>query len=81
MIIDLRFDQDESSIYVPDGYIEDIEKLQNNFLDWIISKNQSCICYNSDDFLCYLNTVVLSGNEVAFYKKSKNKKSHVTIVF
>ena len=81
MIIDLRFDQDESSIYVPDGYIEDIEKLQNNFLDWIISKNQSCICYNSDDFLYYLNTIVLSGNEVAFYKKSKNRKNHFTIVF
>ncbi|MDY3064849.1 MAG: hypothetical protein SOR38_03415 [Oscillospiraceae bacterium] len=81
MIIDLKFDQDESSIYVPDGYIEDIEELQDNFLNWIISKNQSCICYNSDDFLRYLNTVVLSGNEIAFYKKSKNKKRHVTIAF
>lgn len=83
MYIKLCFDVHDRIVYVPDGYIVDLKKLQNDFLDWI-HNNPDCIVtigkhsgyrYAEDEFLTYINLFVLNGNEKAYFIDGEIKEN------
>lgn len=90
MNILVKFEATHFVLYIPDGYVYDLELLQNDFLKWIEDQSvyrvlpgqKTGICYNANTFLQYLNEVVLlnSGERAYFIKHSKQKKIP-TIVF
>lgn len=84
MKILFRFIFDNSIIYVPDGYVNEAT-VQEDFLEWVHNRPENIVSngysYNSEDFLEYLNTVVLKEvSERAYFiernidnfKKEKN---------
>ena len=89
MYIKLFFDYYERTVYIPDGYVKDVKELQNNFLEWmkeqpyciVDKKGQSGYSYNETDFLRYLNTVLISGGEKAYFFDNIQKKKYKTIHF
>lgn len=76
MNIVLKFDHSTDTIFVPDGYISDVDELRLCFFDWIYDnpryitydKKGHAVCsYNSSAFLEYINQVILlSSNEKAY---------------
>lgn len=84
MIVILEFDFDSKTIFIPDGYINDIKKVQSDFFEWLYiqssnflksSDKQYGVCYNSNDFVKYLNNTVLSeSNEKAYIVKTITDK-------
>lgn len=84
MNILLEFDYDSHLIFVPDGYILNLQEAQNDFFSWLSeqpgnlvknSRNQLSIQYNADDFLQYLNENVLCGTgEKAYYLHRKSQE-------
>ncbi len=89
MNIELKFDHHSRMIYIPDGYIYDLSELKNNFFDWI-QYQQECILeapdhkqglsYDEEDFLRYVNNILLEECSEKAYFVSKRKKNH-TITF
>lgn len=76
MKILLKFDLDSHMIYVPDGYIQDIEETQNDFANWLYTQKENWIKspggqlalrYNRNDFLRYVNEVILANSEEKAY--------------
>lgn len=77
MIIELRFDCYSCNLFVPDGYVHNINDLQCSYFEWV--KEQSdCVAvspgkqlgfsYNEEDFLKYVNSVILENvNEKAYF--------------
>lgn len=93
MIIELRFDYYLCALYVPNGVIRDISTLQKSFFDWV-AEQASCInvtssgnlayCYDENDFLRYLNDVVLEKYcEKAYFVQPQkvNTKYKITLKF
>lgn len=80
----LKFDYYSCVIYIPDGYVANLSKLQLDFFEWLydrpecIKKNHRGnvgVSYNQEDFLDYLNNVVLSNSREKAYMIPKfNKK-------
>ena len=93
MTVELRFDYDSRVIYIPDGYVDDLKILQSSFLDWMQEQPECIVCapdmqvgysYNEDDFLRYINSVVLkNSNEKAYFalNQSIKNKNKFVIVF
>ena len=90
MIINIKFDYYGKTVFIPDGYITDVNKLQTDFLEWV--KDQpDCITevngiaglsYDADDFLCYINQVILAAaKEKAYFTDHTNKRRIKTISF
>ena len=85
MYIKLRFSVHDKTVYIPDGYVNNLKQLQNDFLNWV-HDNPDCIekignhygyVFNEDDFLNYVNSFIITGNEKAFFSDdtiSKNLK-------
>lgn len=81
----LKFDYYSCTIYIPDGYIRDLNEIYDNFFEWLhhqpscikrVGKND-VLSYNEKDFLRYINEEVLKGVEKAYIAsdipKSKKK--------
>ena len=93
MNVELRFDYDSRVIYIPDGYVDDVKILQSSFLDWMQEQPECIVCapdtqvgysYNEDDFLRYINNVVLkNSNEKAYFvfNQFSTNKNIFVIVF
>ena len=92
MKVILRFDYYSKMIYIPDGYIKDLNEMYMNFFDWLseqsecyISKNGAWgLSYNESDFLKYVNEVMLKeSSEKAYITKSaeKNKEKLPVLKF
>ena len=86
MKVILQFDYYSNIMYIPDGYIKDLNEMHMNFFDWLseqsecyISKNGVCgLSYNEMDFLKYVNEVILKESDEKAYitkniRKSKQK--------
>lgn len=92
MNIELKFDYYSKIVFIPDGYVSSIEKLKLSFLNWV-ERNPNCILidsnhsivlsYNENDFILFLNTVVLkNSNEKAYFlNENKSSKIHGLIKF
>ena len=93
MNIELKFDYYSCVIYIPDNYIYDVESLQKSFFEWM-QQQPECIIdtpnmqkgfsYNEDDFLKYVNNVILKNErEKAYFvsKARKKIKKNCVIVF
>lgn len=82
MNIKLEFDYYSSLVFVPNGYITDLSKLQLRFFDWLYdrsecfsqSKNGNLVfSYNEEDFVKYINDTILQNyNEKAYCIKNSN---------
>lgn len=88
MNIKLKFDFYTKIIYIPDGYIDNLHKLQLEFLDWVSRQSEcltdSCgLSYDAEDFLKYVNDVVLenSREKAYFLQNGHSKKTMSTIKF
>ncbi len=88
MNIELKFDYDSSVIYIPDGCVFDAKELQQSFLEWMQNQPECIIksgySYNEEDFLRYINNVMLknSKEKAYFLPCTQNKTSrNFTIVF
>ncbi len=91
MYIKLKFDYYSCNIYIPDCYLNNFENLQENFLEWMYEQPECFLnlksskigySYNENDFIKYLNTVILSDcNEKAYLAKRNIKSVKKTIVF
>ena len=92
MNVELKFDYYSRMIYIPDGYVDDVKILQSSFLDWMQEQPECIVCapdmqmgysYNEDDFLRYINNVVLkNSHEKAYFifnKSPKNKNTFVIV--
>ena len=76
MNIILAFDHSSTTIFVPDGYVSDVEHLRACFFDWLYDNPQYMTCdekghavcaYDAMAFLAYINQVILrSSNEKAY---------------
>lgn len=90
MNILVKFDTTPFLVYIPDGYVHDLELLQNDFFEWlenqpvcrVLPGQKEGICYNANTFLQYLNEVVLSNSsERAYFVAHSKQKIIPTIVF
>lgn len=82
MYIDLIFDYYSKLLYIPDGYIHDVKTLQHSFLNWV-SQQSECIVlrpgnmvgysYDENDFIEYINQVVLDNTTEKAYFVLKEK--------
>ena len=77
MNIVLKFDHSTNTVFVPDGYISDVEELRLRFFDWLYDNPQYMTCdkkghaayaYDAAAFLAYINQVILhASNEKAYF--------------
>ena len=77
MNIILAFDHSSTTIFVPDGYVSDVEHLRACFFDWLYDnpqymtydeKGHAVYAYDAAAFLAYLNQVVLcASSEKAYF--------------
>lgn len=92
MSIKIEFDYHSVIVFIPDGYIDNVCKLQEKFLEWVeeqpncIIKDSSgviVLAYDEKDFLKYINEVVLQNtNEKAYFVQNKKQiKVNRTIKF
>lgn len=93
MNVELKFDLYSCTIFIPDGYVSDLRKLQASFLEWVQQQpecivpapgNQFGFAYNENHFVEYINAVVLEEScEKAYVQlhSSKNKKRNYAIKF
>ena len=87
MIIETKFSYYSRYMYIPDGYICDINKVHLSFFDWIENQpdciavspgGQYGLTFDADVFLRYLNTEVLKGvNEKAYFIERISDKSDI----
>lgn len=78
----LEFDYSYHLIYIPDGYVLDIRKVQLDFFKWLYRQEKNMLAsntgqmgcaYSADDFLEYINNVVLKDTrECAYFIANKH---------
>ena len=83
MNIVLKFDYYSRTIYIPDGYIFDVKKMQVQFFEWLYDqpdcfiqdKNGNLsVSYNEDSVVKYINNVILcDSKEKAYYISNMHK--------
>ncbi len=93
MNIKLRFDCYSCDIYIPDGYIFDLEKLKKSFLDWMelqpecivdFSDGRSGYYFNEKHFVKFVNDIILKRSREKAYliqTLQEKRKSKFTIDF
>ena len=92
MNIELRFDYHSQIICIPDNTIKNICDLQKLFLEWVEEQpdcvikghnSKLALSYNENDFLKYINEVILKeSDEIAFFiAKTKRIKIDNVIRF
>ena len=91
MNIELKFDYYSRMIFIPDGHVYDIKILQSSFFDWMQQQSECIISapnmqlgfsYNEEDFLRFVNSVVLKNSkEKAYFINKSNKKCSFLLKF
>lgn len=82
MFVTLEFDHHTCDLYIPDGYITNLNEVYLRFFDWIIeqpecmigSGKSCCIAYNEIHFERYINDVVLNDSSEKAYVLKNNTK-------
>ena len=81
----IYFDIDIDAVYIPDGYISNMQALQNSFLDWADDQQETfiygpgkrtCKRYTCELFLRYLNEQVLAEYREKAYRIATPKKPY-----
>lgn len=79
MNITLKFDYYSKIIYIPDGFIKNLNEVYLHFFEWLSEQSECYIAtddgyalsYNEIDFLKYINEEILVGcNEMAYIVNS-----------
>lgn len=92
MDIILKFDYYSRTLYIPDGYIEHLNKIYEQFFEWLFEQPECLVelpknlglRYDENDFLRYINEVILlNSNEKAYLVSGepKNKKKAPVLKF
>lgn len=79
-------------IYIPDGYIQDLEQLQADFDEWVYRQPECWVewqyggevcAFNEDEFLRYVNEIVLkdSSEKACFIEVSKENQKCKNILY
>lgn len=84
MNIELRFDYYSCVVFIPDVINIDTKKIQQSFLDWV-SDQPECISgkkvmilsYDENDFIRYVNDVLLNGIGGKAYKVNNLKHKRI----
>lgn len=82
MIVLIKFDFEQYKIYIPDGYIMNLENIRSDFFEWIYyqpeyiiyDKSNAILTYGVDDFLKFLNETIFTGCKEKAYIESRNGK-------
>lgn len=91
----IEFDIDSYVVVIPDGYIQNIYEIQDSFYSWACTQRRNqvyrhgkfcALCYNGEDFLRYLNEVILADSDkkahfIHMDEKVKNKNNFETLYF
>lgn len=91
MNVELRFDYYSRNLYIPDGYIYDLKKIQEDFFDWL-QEQSGCIIrlrkkgyaysYNENDFERFINEVILKDSqEKAYFVFREHKQKENVLKF
>lgn len=90
MNIIIKFDFDEHGVYIPDGYIQNIEEFQRDFILWMEDQKQCIVCnnerlnysFNVETVLDYINNVILSDSRERAYiiQLERNRKKRVRTI-
>lgn len=86
MKVNLCFDYYSKIIYIPDGYITDLKKMQHSFFEWMDSQPPCLVdkgvSYDEDDFLKYVNNeVLMESREKAYVLSDESKKEFPKLKF
>ena len=93
MNIELKFDYYSRFLYVPEGFVYDINELQNSFFDWMEHRPECIVktpdkhlgfSYDEEDFLRYVNSEILKNSKEKAYfipKPQKNGGRRLVINF
>ncbi len=88
MFVKLKFDLHECNVYIPDGCLNNLENLQKNFFEWMYEQPECYMeqkfgySYNENDFIKYLNTVLLKDyHEKAYLCSQRQIKTKKTFFF
>ena len=92
MKVILKFDYHSDIIYIPDGYIKNLNEVYMKFFDWLAEQpecliNKDGICglsYDENDFLKYINDEVLEGiGEKAYFVRNviNSKEKQIVLNF
>ena len=88
MNIKVEFDYHYKIIYVPNGYIENVTKLQKMFLEWVAEQPECVVndpsdaialSYNEKDFLRFINDVILQRTTEKAYFVQKEKRANISM--
>ena len=88
MNIKVEFDYHYKIIYVPNGYIENVTKLQKMFLEWVVEQPECVVNdpsdaialhYNENDFLKFINDVILQKTNEKAYFVQKEKRANISM--
>lgn len=83
MIVLIKFDLEQYKIYIPDGYILNLENIRSDFFEWIYyqpeciiyDKSNAILTYGVDDFLKFLNETIFTGCNEKAYIESRTEKN------
>lgn len=84
MIVLIKFDFEQYKIYIPDGYIMNLENIRSDFFEWIYyqpeyiiyDKSNAILTYGVDVFLKFLNETIFTGCKEKAYIESRNGKKY-----
>lgn len=84
MIVLIKFDLEQYKIYIPDGYILNLENIRSDFFEWIYyqpeciiyDKSNAILTYGVDDFLKFLNETIFTSCKEKAYIESRNGKKY-----
>lgn len=89
MNIILRFDYYSKMIYIPDGYINNLNKIYLEFFEWLSEQTECCVSekktyglsYDESHFLKYINEELLGEcSEKAYVVKNVNCRKGVPVL-
>ena len=89
MVVKLQFDMQQHFVFIPDGYVIDINQIRSDFFEWIeerpeywtMSKHGGfALSYDGTAFLCFINEVVLLGKEKAFFIDKPIRRKKIPII-
>ena len=92
MYINLCFDYYSEIIYVPDGYINDLEEVYSNFFKWLETKSDyivnqkgnnivTTLSYDANSFIQYINEDILQNKEKSYIVKKKKYRKVYKLKF
>ena len=84
MIVLIKFDLEQYKIYIPDGYILNLENIRSDFFEWIYyqpeciiyDKSNAILTYGVDDFLKFLNETIFTAFCFLKYLQRRNGKKY-----